>query len=491
MKKLSIFLNRSFLFIIFAFVIEQAWCSPKSNSTTILLRLSNYTGEFYVELYKENNRLDTVVGKVYSGMSGKVFIHIPDSLNEADYLLLKVYTMHYAEPIILPVLYSPKEDSIELEIIFPVEKDNVFQKIKIIKSDDNRQYYSFLSKSQQYQQKQKMILQLASLYPDTSAFYLTLSNELTKVKQEELSFYAEYLKINRPSSVQRFIQRHVQNVGWYKEMTPFDKEKDIYFLKSPLLMQFVWQYLYHFKDKVGTTHELPNTVRAYRHTPLHLAIDTLHILFSSLPKNYGRKVFEQLANAFAKNNKEEIAVYIYKAVLPNYTEQCENPEITATLAKLEQLQVGAKVPDILFDKGNFYSDTKQLPAKLSEINKDKILLVFWASWCSHCQQQIPKLFETLKKYPNVQVVSISLDMDKGEWKKFIKENGLSKWLNYCDGEGWKSQIVNAYNVHSTPTMFVLDKDKKIIAKPVLPEQLAKFFSDKNKIESKNIVNSEK
>jgi thiol-disulfide isomerase/thioredoxin len=429
---------------------------------TILLRLSNYTGEFYVELYKENNKLDTVVGKVYSGMSGKVFIHIPDSLNEADYLLLKVYTMHYAEPIILPILFSPKEDSIELEIIFPVEKDNVFQKIKIIKSDDNREYYSFLSQTQQYQQKQKMILQLASLYPDTSNFYLTLSNELIKVKQEEMIFYAEYLKINRPSRVQRFIQRHVQNVGWYKDITPFDKEKDIYFLKSPLLMQFVWQYLYHFKDKVGAIHEL---------SILKSTIDTLHILFTPLPKNYGRKVFEQLANAFAKNNKEEIAVYIYKAVLPNYTEQCENPEITAALVKLEQLQVGAQAPDIIFDKENFYSDTKQIPAKLSEINKDKILLVFWASWCSHCQQQIPKLFEILKNNPKVQVVSISLDMDKGEWKKFIKENGLSKWLNYCDGEGWKSDVVKLYNIYSTPTMFLLDKDKKIIAKPVLPEQL--------------------
>ena len=44
------------------------------------------------------------------------------------------------------------------------------------------------------------------------------------------------------------------------------------------------------------------------------------------------------------------------------------------------------------------------------------------------------------------------------------------------GEGrWENKIGDAYGVSSTPTYFILDKDKKIVSKPLDFEVLKEYF----------------
>ena len=39
------------------------------------------------------------------------------------------------------------------------------------------------------------------------------------------------------------------------------------------------------------------------------------------------------------------------------------------------------------------------------------------------------------------------------------------WINVLGLNKWENEIARDYDIHSTPSYFVLDKDKKIIAKP--------------------------
>jgi len=99
-----------------------------------------------------------------------------------------------------------------------------------------------------------------------------------------------------------------------------------------------------------------------------------------------------------------------------------------------------------------------------------VLLVFYASWCPHCQTIMPQINELLKLKKNFEVVAISLDTNREEWKNFIEQNNLN-FIHVSDLKGWDGDAAKEYFIYATPTMFLLDSTKKIVAKPITFEEL--------------------
>ena len=61
-----------------------------------------------------------------------------------------------------------------------------------------------------------------------------------------------------------------------------------------------------------------------------------------------------------------------------------------------------------------------------------------------------------------------------EWIQFIEENAIDDWINAYDPYGW-SKFRDKYDIYSTPTIYILDKDKKIIAKRLDVEKIQEFI----------------
>jgi hypothetical protein len=69
--------------------------------------------------------------------------------------------------------------------------------------------------------------------------------------------------------------------------------------------------------------------------------------------------------------------------------------------------------------------------------------------------------------------------DKEQWLKFIKEHNMNDWINVYETDAQKKIVEDAkrpsykqlYDVIQTPTLYLLDKDKKIIAKKLTMEQM--------------------
>jgi thiol-disulfide isomerase/thioredoxin len=101
---------------------------------------------------------------------------------------------------------------------------------------------------------------------------------------------------------------------------------------------------------------------------------------------------------------------------------------------------------------------------LSKIQSDKALLVFYASWCPHCQELLPKLNEFSKSNKTIEILAISLDSKQEDWIKFIDDNKL-EFTNLNNPNGWDGTTASDYFIYATPTMFLLDSEKKIIGKP--------------------------
>ena len=105
------------------------------------------------------------------------------------------------------------------------------------------------------------------------------------------------------------------------------------------------------------------------------------------------------------------------------------------------------------------------------------ILIFWDPNCGHCKKEIPKLQALYEKYDRktLKVYSVGTPLENNDYKKYIKEHKLS-WISVSDTPEDPSMFRADYDIKSSPTIFVLDKDKKIIAKKVESEQIEGFLN---------------
>jgi thiol-disulfide isomerase/thioredoxin len=122
------------------------------------------------------------------------------------------------------------------------------------------------------------------------------------------------------------------------------------------------------------------------------------------------------------------------------------------------------------------------PDKLEYIHGSKAdfqVLFFYSPTCGHCRESAPKLkaFHDKMHAQGVDVLTVAIEGKEDEWRKFIKEFKLEGMTNGF-GLVASRQVVyrNDYDVFSTPTVYVLDKNKKIIARRLGVEDLEPFLN---------------
>jgi hypothetical protein len=79
------------------------------------------------------------------------------------------------------------------------------------------------------------------------------------------------------------------------------------------------------------------------------------------------------------------------------------------------------------------------------------------------------------------VVAVSTSTDVDKWKEFIKEKEFDVIINAADTD-YRSNFRADYNVRTTPQVYVLDKERKVIAKKLDVEQLVGFLRNYQKFQ---------
>ncbi len=127
----------------------------------------------------------------------------------------------------------------------------------------------------------------------------------------------------------------------------------------------------------------------------------------------------------------------------------------------------------------YKTDFQQI--SLNEVKNKYTIIYFWDPSCGHCQKVTPKLsefYKTNKEKFDVEVFGVYIETDTTEWFKYIKEKELT-WLNVADLT-LKTNFRAYYDIYSTPVIYVLDRNKKIIAKRIDVENLVDFLTNYSK-----------
>lgn len=161
------------------------------------------------------------------------------------------------------------------------------------------------------------------------------------------------------------------------------------------------------------------------------------------------KVFVKIADAYFLNGKASWADSTMMAKIRN--------KVYVTRPNL----IGNTAPELKLPnaEGQYFS--------LHQVDAKYTILYFWEPDCNHCKEQTPVLYDKVYKelHPKgVEVYAVLTQPDeKADWQKFIDDHGLYDWINVWDPD-MISNFHALYDVHSTPTLYILDKNKKIIAK---------------------------
>lgn len=113
--------------------------------------------------------------------------------------------------------------------------------------------------------------------------------------------------------------------------------------------------------------------------------------------------------------------------------------------------------------------------ELHKVNAEVTVVYFWEPSCSHCKKVTPQLRDIYNKFKDkgLEVVAVYTQDEKDKWSEYIDTNKLS-WINVWDPTR-VSRYHKLYDIYSTPVMYVLDKDKKIVAKRIGIESLERFI----------------
>jgi thiol-disulfide isomerase/thioredoxin len=137
-------------------------------------------------------------------------------------------------------------------------------------------------------------------------------------------------------------------------------------------------------------------------------------------------------------------------------------------------------------------DTNGKAVSLYSVNSPYTFLAFWDPNCGHCKETIPRIdsmYRAKWKGQGVKLVGVNIDEAANEgWKKFIVEHKLEGWYHIYQAKAAKEEqarkgIANfrqLYDVYKTPTLYLLDNEKRIIGKMLSIEQFDEVLQTKIK-----------
>lgn len=127
-------------------------------------------------------------------------------------------------------------------------------------------------------------------------------------------------------------------------------------------------------------------------------------------------------------------------------------------------------------------DQNLQPKSLYDIKKKYTFIFFYDPDCGHCREETPKLVEFYNKNKvkfDLEIFAVSADSSMKKMKDFIKEF-KTNWVSVNGPRSYTSIYSKLYYAEQTPTLYILDSKKKIIAKKPPIDKLEEFLTNYEK-----------
>lgn len=385
------------------------------------------------------------------------------------------------------------------------------------KSEENKIFNAYVQYiSNQKKQAQKLSAELKNLDKE-SEVYKNKEAELNAISKEVVAYQKDLVKNHSDMLVGKMINMTLEveipdapvdeNGKQLDSNFNYHYFRDHYFdhvdfsndglVNTPV---FGNKIEYYFSNKMLLQHWDTILKYAYRLIdPLDPKSNAFEYTVSYVTSTFGNsqimgmdKVFVMMADKYYCSRNEDGSSPAHWMTEEKLDELCENVQVQKNLV------MGIVPPNIILP------DTTDKPwnqlnwLNLHELDAEYTILYFWDPECGHCKKITPKLaklYDEKFKERGIEVFAVgSATGDKYEkWKAFIRNNKMN-FINVAVTETilkvgkddarklipkyttLESMNVHlTYDIYSTPQIYVLDKNKKIIAKRLTISQLEEML----------------
>lgn len=415
------------------------------------------------------------------------------------------------------------------EVYIETSVPNFFDNIKVKKSKENKVFYNYIHFIKQNQEDNSVLIeQRNALGDDESEAKEKLNNQIRATGERVKDYQKRLIAENEGTFVAKVVQMSmdveipeppknpdgslVDSSFSYKYMrdhyfdnfdlkddrilnTPvFQKKLEYYYSKEMLLqhpdtiVKYLSKVIDQIPDKSNTYRFVVSNVASYAEKSKVMGMDKAFNLF-----------IDKYFCAPDKNGKPKAYWYDQEKL----DELCKDTKIRLNLVQ------GVRPPNLILTDT---TSTKWID--FYSLESDYTILYFWDPNCGHCKKETPKLqtlYEKKLKDRNVEVYAVgkATGDDFEDWKKFIKEKELtfinvgvtqevydkakanpSAFQGVTNSESLNYQ--QTYDIFSTPKLWILDKEKKIIGKGLGISQLEDYMDRIQGVEdSEKLIKADK
>jgi thiol-disulfide isomerase/thioredoxin len=212
----------------------------------------------------------------------------------------------------------------------------------------------------------------------------------------------------------------------------------------------------------------------------------------------GKEIYPYLLTKFTNKyinpefmGQDKVFVYLFENFYAKGDTVLLNPasrkSITERAYSLMANQIGQQAPVLNL------TDTSGKKVGLYNINAPFTIVTFWDPNCGHCKEEIPRydsIYKAKWKTKGVAVYSVNIyENENTAWKKFIVENKLSadwhqvyqtKEDKLAEEKAGLPNYRQLYDIFKTPTVYLLDDKKRILAKQLSLEQFDALMDAKKR-----------
>ena len=357
----------------------------------------------------------------------------------------------------------------DIEIIG--EALSYIETIKITKGQENKWFEQYAKEHPLREQALIAWVYLEKIYTQDALFAVqehpikNIQTEKLRIKTEDAAFLAH---LPKGSYVSWFLptRKLVSDVSTVAQYRPEEIPATIAAFRA---MDYTDQRLYKsglFKDAIESHFWLlENNGKSLDSVFIEMKI-SIDAMMINLVKDEQKlnEVTDYLFDLLERHSLSRAAEYLALKVL-NETSCTINSDLAKQLESYRAMKKGNIAPDIKFGNSTYLNGVKQaMFNNLTNLTTPYTLVVFGASWCPKCMEELPKLIQNYVKWRNVgvEVVYVSLDTDQQVFEQAVKSY---PFFAYCDYEKWESKVVKDYYVFGTPTFYLLDSKREILLRP--------------------------
>ena len=182
-------------------------------------------------------------------------------------------------------------------------------------------------------------------------------------------------------------------------------------------------------------------------------------------------VINYLISQFAEIKNAVLVDHLFANYFDKLPKENQNIKLKNKILAQLRIAIGRVAPDFSWTENGKELRLSSLKDGLSYV------LIFYSTECSHCLREVPEIFDYMKGKTNTKVIAFAMETSAKTWTNYqLKMPG---WYHVLGLGKWGNNTARTYQINSTPTYFVLGKDKQIISIPKTLDELKLVLRELN------------